>query len=778
MRRARTTKACGILLWAALSGAAAAAPVVTEIRVRALGPGPTDESFVRAHIGSETGRELDRQRLARDVRALLDTGAFADVTAEAETAGEGVCLVYTLRNKSVLAADPAVEGVSWFRARQVRKLIRLRAGDRVDEDDLAAVAARIREDYGRKHYPRAAVTWESVPVDPDEGTLRAAFAVDEQDADRVRRVRFEGCRAVPAEDLWKAVEPRRWWNPARWFKKRRYDVDELEEARAAVRDVYLDRGYLDAEVDVAVMEHDAGDRLTAVFRVREGALYRFGAVALAGVSSLPENQVRRRVAMRPGEPASAAAARRTVADVEEYYGAHGYVEALVAPALDPDPESRLVAARVDVTEGDLFCVRNIRVRGNHRTRDKVIRREILLYPGDVFDAGRARRSERIINNLGFFSRVRAYPADTPEPGKKDLIIDVEEKRTGQFMIGAGFSSEDKLIGFAELSQGNFDLTGWPYFMGAGQKIKLRAQVGERRKLYDFSFVEPWFLDRRLSLQFDAYRSETDYLEYDVQRTGGAIGLGRALPLASRLDVSYRLEHVRLTGRSDTNAYVYAEPPRDPYVFEAEEDRIASSVDLSLTHDRRDNPFVPTRGAKAKLFGSVSGGPLGFDTDIYVLGATLNQYVPLWWGHVISLRARYEIVDAYGDTPEVPLADRLFLGGGRTLRGFAWRDVGPKVVPADGGGPHRSVGGGSLAFASVEYAVPIVEHVRLAAFYDTGNVWREPYALDPDDLAASAGVGVRLDLPGFPIRVDRAWVVEKDDALTGADPWVIWIGYDY
>ena len=218
-----------------------------------------------------------------------------------------------------------------------------------------------------------------------------------------------------------------------------------------------------------------------------------------------------------------------------------------------------------------------------------------------------------------------------------------------------------------------------------------------------------------------------------------------------------------------------------HFFVDEADTVESSLRLTLTHDTRDNPFVPTRGDKVSVFGNLSGGPLGFDTDTYGLGLNGKRYVSLWWGHVLSLRYRYEVVDEYGSTDLMPIGSRLFLGGGRTLRGFDYRDVGPKVQRADlleGSDSYRPVGGRSLALAGAEYAVPIVTNFRLATFYDTGNVWWDAYELELDDFASSWGVGLRLDIPGFPIRVDRAWVIEKDDDLTDEDAWTIWIGYDY
>jgi outer membrane protein insertion porin family len=773
--------AAGILAAGAAAWAAepAGAPVVREVVVRFSGPGRTDEGYVLSHVGSRAGAELDRQRLARDVKALLATGRFTDADAAVEPVGKEVRLLFTLRQKPRLGRDPEVTGVKWFQRRHARKILELKEGDYADEDDLATRAKRLEADYREKFRPSVRVTWKTEVVDADEGLTRVTFAVEEGARERVRKVHFSGNPSIPSKTLWKAVEPRKIWNPMRWFKKRRFDADELEDARVAVLDVYLDAGYLDAEVDLPEPQRDAEGRLAVTFAVREGRRYTFGDVGIGGIAKFPEADVSKLIRAKKGETASAAAIRKTVEDIEDFYGSRGYIDATAKPALDADPDRGVLGVRFEVTEGVLVHVRNVRVQGNTRTRDKVIRREILVYPGDVYDSRKAKRSERILNNLGFFSHARTYPLDTEDPGQRDLVIDVEEKRTGQFMVGAGYSSVDEIIGFAELSQGNFDLAAWPYFMGAGQKLNVRAEYGQRRKSYELSFVEPWFLDRRLSLGFDLYRTEVDYPDYDVQRTGGAVSLGKALPWATRANLRYRLERVRTTGQSDTNRYVYYDPPYDAYDLLQNEDRMESTLSLTLTHDTRNNPLVATRGLRASVFGELSGGPLGFDTDIYQVGAQASQYIPLWWKHVLSLRARYEVVEPYGDTEEVPLADRLFLGGGHTLRGFQWRDVGPKAVPAGGPeGAYKSVGGRTLAMASAEYTVPIVEILRLACFYDIGNVWRDAYATDFTPLASSAGVGIRVDIPGFPIRVDRAWVIEKDRPITKEDPWVVWIGYDF
>jgi len=756
-----------------------AAPVVRDIEIRNLGSGSVDSGYVLAHTRTRAGDELDRRRVAGDVKKLLSSGRFSHVDAEIAEIEDGVRLVYAIRNKHRLAEPVVIHGIGWYRARRLRDLIELQPGDLVDDQVMAARSIRIEESYRERSFNDVSVSWEIEEAGLEAGLAKVTLTVNEGERSRVRDVRFSGNELVTGKALWKAVEPRPWWNLARWFKRMQYGPDELEAARLRVLDLYLNKGFLDVKVRQPRLARDDEGCLVLTVAVEEGVSYRFGKIVIEGVSIFPEAEIERLVAAKEGETASAGSLRRTVGAVEDYYGSRGYVNAVANPMLDADEKSGVVSVRLGIVEGELVKIRNVRVEGNTRTRDKVIRRELLVYPGDVFDEVKVRRSERIVSNLGYFSAVRSYPVRTAAADEQDLIFEVEEKRTGQFMVGMGYSSVDRVIGFAELSQGNFDIRGWPYFTGGGQKLKLRGQFGDTRKSYDLSFVEPWFLDRKLSLGVDLYRSEVSYTDYDIQRTGAAASLGRALPWANRLDLRYRLERVVLSDVADTNRYFYVDAADEEYFFEREEDRTESSLRLTLTHDTRNNPFIPTRGTRVTLFGSVSGGYLGFDTDVYGLGARVVQYVPLWFGHVLSARARYEIVEAYGDAETVPIGNRLFAGGGRTIRGFDYRDVGPKVIPVGSSTVrYRPVGGQSLAIATAEYTVPLVEGLRLAAFYDIGNVWREPYEFDPDRLASSAGIGARIDLPGFPVRIDYAWVIDKDHPITDEDPWVIWIGYDY
>ncbi len=759
---------------------------ISDIEVRQTGIGKSDPDFVLAHTRVKPGQEFNSSAVSRDVKLLLDTKQFSKVDAFVEETGDGITLIYSVQPKMRLAKEPTIRGNREFRTSRIRKWIGLEQGMLVDDQIVGVAVRKVLDEYRDEAYGNATCSWEFSAVDEDTGIVELVITIDEGDIAYIKGVRLQGNEHVSASDLRKAVLRPSVFNPIRWIWRKHYKHYELNDIKTNVEKVYMDRGFLDVQVSVSVDDSHAVKHIADV-EINEGIQYHLDGIGLDGISIFPETELIRLVFLQSGQIASMSAVNKAADRIQAYYGDRGYLNAGARPVLTPDAEQGTVDLAIVVYEGEQVSVRNILIRGNTRTRDKVIRRELLVYPGEVYNQTRVKRSERRIQNLGFFETARVIPRETSDPAMRDLVFDVSEKRTGQFMLGAGFSSVDKLIGFVELSQANFDIANWPTFTGGGQKLRIRAQFGSRRKDYELSITEPWFMNRRLSLGFNIYRRDRDYTDYDVERTGASITLGKALPGPNRIRLQYSIEESVITDVTDTNVYYvldsydFEKNTGVPYQFESEQDRIKSTLTATLIHDTRNNPFVPTRGNKASLFYSVSGGPMGFDTDIYDLGLKTTSYFPLWFGHVFNVRTQLEFVEAFGDTDVVPLSDKLFLGGGRSLRGFNYRDVGPKVIRpiSDGTGYYdRSFGGQSLLMANIEYTVPIVQGIRLGTFYDIGNVWADSYKVNLGDLASSVGLGLRFDMPGFPIRIDRAWAIDKDDDFTQEDNWVIWIGYDY
>ncbi len=249
--------------------------------------------------------------------------------------------------------------------------------------------------------------------------------------------------------------------------------------------------------------------------IAEGPQYHVRKLTITGYQNTTEQRIRVLLKMKEGSVYSPKQLRDDAKAVADAYGSGGYVDLVVQPEGAPAGPA-LIDVHYNIEEGVRSFVNRVNIEGNTRTKDKVIRREVLVAPGDVFNTVRVDITKKRLENLGYFAKVETYPEETDIPGRKDLTILVQEKRTGSLSFGGGYSTIDALVGFAELSQGNFDLFNWPSFTGGGQKFRLRIQYGTQRKDFILSLTEPYFLDRRLSLNGQVFYTEANYLSSEYR----------------------------------------------------------------------------------------------------------------------------------------------------------------------------------------------------------------------------------------------------------------------
>lgn len=764
------TRLAAFLAVLLLAGASLAedAPIIREVRVEVKNVPLPSTDFVYSYLAVKPGEPLDRRRISRDVKTLQESGRFAFVDTRLDRRDDGLILTYLVEIKPRLARPVVVLGHDAISATRIREWIGLEVGDPVDHADLAVRGRKVIEEYRKRYYPDCDLQWD-LAVDKGTAGATVTLTVSEGRRAKLRRFSFVGNTVLSRSELTEPLEDQLYVWYLFWITDQgRYDPDQLEANRAVLRRLYQDRGYLDVEISPPEIILYRRSNLCAQYRITEGALYRIGTLTLSPTTVFAHSNLMPLVRLRPGDIASRAKIEENANAIRDYYQSRGYIRASVRPVIHSREAEHVADVSFDIREGRQVHLRYVEIKGNTRTQDAVIRRELLVYPGKVFDQPSVRRSERILQNLGFFSNVSSYTLETSDPTRDDLVFEVEETRTGQFMIGAGYSTVDAIMGFAEISQGNFDLLSWPYFVGAGQKARARIQIGSARTDYELGFIEPWFLGRKLSLGVDLYHHTLGYLsdEYTQRQIGGALTLGKAIPtFFQRMELRYSLDQFDIYDVS-TNAsdQIRAEEGR----------RMQSKLGLTFIHDTRDSPFLPTRGRRMTVGAYAAGGPLGFDTDFYGFEARLSQYWPLWWRHVFSVRAWAAVVEEYGDDDDVHLPDRLYLGGPNTLRGFKFRRVGPSDPRTS-----EPLGGKSAAMASVEYTVPVIKFVRAAVFYDIGNVWLDAYDFELSDYCSDAGMGLRLDIPGFPIRLDYAWPLEVTENVYRTAPrFNFSIGYAY
>jgi outer membrane protein insertion porin family len=782
-----------LLVLLAAGAVQAADDTIREIQVKALDGFSADDGDVRAVIRAKPGDTVAQANLSKDVDALLRTEHFSRAEVGVEPLADGKRVIYTVVRRPRVAGDVAITGADYFSRSKIEDWLELTEGTFVDEQVLAARCRKVRDEYLKRYFPRAEISGSLLPVQgpgQQKGLVKVQIRIVEGVRLKPDEYVFEGNRNLSAKQLRATFGEYPWWNPRGWFTTSPYSEDQLVKARQQASEAYLNAGYLDAQIGEArfVPLPDNPKRAKVLFPVDEGVRYTVGAISITGVKLFPEAAVRGAITtLRPGDVAARKEIDAAAKAVRDYYTSRGYIDTAVGTSIKAnDPKDPAKAAIVfDVQEGLLVRVRKIEVRGNTRTKDKVVRREIQLNPGDIMDGVKIEQNENRIKNLGIFNKDRVrHTIPNPPPGPneaRDLIFEVEETRTGSFMIGGGFSSVDGLVGYIQLQQGNFDILNWPNFTGGGQKGRASLEIGSNHQSYELGWVEPWFRDKPVALSVDLYYRTRDYDEYTQQNLGAAVGIKYPIKVAGKpfgaFGIRYTLEQVDLSSQL-TNQFYYADEPTRGYRFTDEPDSaLNSALELSWEYDTRNQVFVPTRGTEASVFSGVAGSVLGGDNDVIHSGASYRHWFNPWWKHVLSLRGRVETVSAYGAEP-VPIYDRLFLGGGRTIRGIRFRDAGPKVVDEFGKDPHP-VGGATLGLISAEYSIPIFEAVRIAAFTDAGSLSGDDYDVSNllTDYCWTYGLGLRIDIPGFPIRIDYAVPLRKDSNLTRTENFVFWIGFE-
>jgi outer membrane protein insertion porin family len=757
-----------LLLLLALAGVASAQepaqglPMVRSIDVRYSGPATVSKERILAQIRTTVGQPYSSSVVEQDIRNLYNTGVILNVRIFAEPDQEGVKVVVAVQTRSVIR-EIEIEGAERLSAKKIRKRIKIKINSMAMEDELEKARQDIIEMYQTSGFVDIDVKFRTDLIDEQKGTARIVFVINEGAKGAVRSVRFEGNTAFSDRVLRRQMKTRGKTILAMVDKSGRLDESQLQQDLESIREWYQNHGYVDVEVREVRKEREKGPMVITVV-VAEGTKYHVGRIKITGQKSATEEKIHAVLTLKEGGVYSPKDLREDAKKIADAYGSGGYVDLEVVPVGTPVGPGR-IDIHYKIEEGNRAFVERINIVGNLRTKDKVIRREVLITPGDVFNSVRVDASKKRLENLGYFSKVETYPEDTGVTGRRDLTIQVEEKRTGSLSFGGGFSTIDNLVAFIELTQGNFDIANWPGFTGAGQKFRLRIQGGTQRQDFLIAITEPWFLDRRLSLGGSAFYSEADYLSsvYNQRNYGFSLEMRKPLNAFMYATLGYRLEELEifdiLTGVSNDIR------------LEAGS-RLRSEVTTGLVFDRRDNPMLTRRGQRISLTPYIAGGFLGGDTQIWGYDLEVSQYVHMWWDTVLLFNHEVASVETWGSGDRVPIFDRLFLGGSNNLRGFSFRDVGPRDQNGE------PVGGQSLSRTTVEFTFPILpEKARGALFADAGYVNTDPHDFGTTHMASDIGIGLRLNLPIGPLRVDYGIPIQKD-GLKGGGKFNFNVGYQF
>ncbi len=737
-----------IVMMAAVNGVwadeTAGAPVVTAVHI--VGNRTISSAAIVAKLRTRESQPFSRDIANEDIKRIYAMGYFADVVIDIEETAASVEVTFRVQEKAALKAI-LFEGQKHFRPERLQKLVKSQVGEFLNQRQIRDDVQAIEAFYRSKGYASCHVKHD-VQIDSESNEAKVFLLIDEGPRSKIRKIRIEGNQSFKRKRLLKLMRTR----TSGWFRSGILNEETLEEDAERIKAFYQREGFADVQVEPVTGADPSGRWIEVTMRIAEGTRYKVGIVTLAGTTVFTPEAVRQRMEMLEGAYFSQEALRQDIANVQEFYFEKGYIAARATPQTAVIQEQGLINVTYTLQENELAYVNKVRITGNLKTKDVVIRREMRLHPGERFDGIQLKKSKERLYNLGYFEEVTFDTVPTGEPNQRDLVVDVKEAKTGEFSFGGGFSSVDRVVGFVEVAQRNFDLLNWPTFTGGGQDLRLRGQFGSVRRDYELSFTEPWIFGRPYIFGLDVYnrthlRSGSSGFAYDEERQGGDLRIGKEFTDQFRGDIVYRLESVDI---SDVPSNASAD-------FRAESGENAiSSLLFGLTYDTRDNRFNPTRGLV--LGGTVenAGGFLGQDKDFYKVTTSNAWYQTQWEKLLLELRLRAGWADAFDNTPRVPIYERFFLGGTNSVRGYEERDIGPRDRSGD------TIGGNAMAVANVEYTFPVIENLKGALFYDVGNVWAGTSDFASGTWRSGAGAGVRVKTPIGPVRLDFGYPINPDD----------------
>lgn len=758
------------------SPAAVGRKIVREVQVVFKGAATMDPARVKAQMSTREGEPYTDEAVERDLRSLYATGAVENVDINAVNVAGGVRVVVSISGRGGIG-EIGFLGNAAFDNEKLRKDIEVKVGDPVDDAKLSAAQQKILELYQKKGFSDVLVTYEVSPSSK-EGFSSVLFKIEEGGRGIIGDIRFEGNTALSERKLRAQLtsKEKTFWRL--WGKAGKLDNQAVLEDVRKIEQAYQDEGYVYVKVGYR-RETVGDDRVALVFEINEGGKYDVAAVAIEGITIFSQEDLTPAIRTEAGFPYSGSDVRGDEKMIQDYYGSRGYADARVETRLS-DAGAGKLNVTYSVYEGNKSYIRKVNISGNMKTKDEVIRRELPFAPGDELNTVQMETAQTRLENLNYFETkgeanpLTVRPVSTEVDGFKDIEVNVTEKPTGSVNFGAGFSSIDSIVGFIDVTQTNFDISDWGDFRGAGQRFNMNIRYGPRRQDFNLSFTEPWFLGQKLAFTVELFYRNMFYLSqarrYDQTNAGISLGLRKPVGENAYFETTYTLQNVNLDVNEDENP--------TQLIRNEDGEFIQSKIDFGFVHDTRDSVFITRKGHKFEAGLMASG--LGGDVEVYGANIGGQQYFSLPGDTILSIEGMARWVDGWGNSGsangDVPIFERLFLGGANNLRGYDYREAGPKDASGE------PIGGNVSVYASIEYSFPIIEKVRGAVFYDIGYVSTDVTAnngttagvrnggpiVGDGEVYSNVGIGLRMFLPVGPIRLDLGLPLVKDD-FTGDSP---------
>ena len=739
IHRARFTRY--LLLSTILSVAPIAHAQMVVNAIKVTGNQRLEPDTIKTYLGIKSGDTPTQYDLDTGLKKLYATGFFSDVSIAQDA---GVVTVNVVENASI--NEVIFEGSNKIEKDALEKEITLKSRALYTRTKVQKDLKRLLDVYRRNGYYSSEITPQVIQL--PQNRVNLVYNITEGPKAFIEKIAFIGNESYPAKSLETIINSSR----ERWYQflsdSDKYDPDRLQYDQELLRKFYFENGYADFKVKSAIAElSPQRDAFYITFTIEEGEQYRLGNIDVN--TKLPKARVPElapSITTQQGDIYNATEVEESINRMTDVLGDNGFAFVEIKPEITRrEGKEKIIDLAYTISEGPKVYVDRINIFGNVRTIDEVIRREFKLAEGDAFSTSKLKRTEQRLNNLGYFEKVNIERKPGSAADKTELDVQVQEKSTGEITFGAGFSTADGPIADFGVRERNF--------LGQGQDLRFRAQVGGRRQQYDVGFTEPYFLGRELEAGVDLFKSQQNIqnnASFDRETVGGRLRLGYSLNEHLKHQIRYTLEQTKISN-VDSDASTFIRDQEGTFVV--------SSVGQSFTYDLRDNKFNPTAGYLLRLNQDIAG--FGGDDRFLRQEVQSEYYIPVakQWTFATYGAAG----NIFGLNQDVRINQRFF-SGGQEVRGFANAGFGPRDVTTD-----DALGGNSYYAVTAELRFPLGLPDDLgvtgAIFTDAGSAWDLDSSgagiRDDSSLRASFGAGVAWSSPFGPIRIDFAKAFLKE-----------------
>ena len=695
-------------------------------KITILGNVKIEEGVIRGAIKSREGGPFSTDQVREDLRSIFSLGYFTGVQVDIKSTLKGKEVIYVVVEKPSIK-EVVITGNQKLKLSDIKEKVTVTPRSILNLEKVKENSEQIRKLYFSKGYYGVKVEDRVDYLETNEAVV--TYKITEGPKGHIQKIIFKGNENLKASDLKKIMTTKQWNLLSILTKAGVLDEDILKNDIQLLTAYYFDHGYLNAKISDPKIDFSNPKKIRIEIDITEGPEHRFGNIDFRGDFLTTKEALFKVIKIKRQHRFSNTAIRKDVSALTEKFANEGYAYVEVTPETSVDSKNLLVNVVFDIEKKKRVSFEKIQIAGNTKTRDKVVRRELQVAEGELYNVTGLNRSRDRLKRTGYFKEVDFTTSRGSTDDKTNLDVKVEEAPTGSLSFGMGYSTLEKVVGSAAISDRNL--------FGLGYHAVLRFAMGSLTRDLRFSFTDPYFLDFPFAAGFDVYNEERDWDTYAYKITGGDVRIGKELTEKIRADMMYKLETIDVF-----------DVARDASTFIKDQKGKAttSALSLTLSMDTRDDYFAPTRGSRHSVFIQDAGGILGADNYFIKAAAETSWFFPLPLKTVLNLRGKVGLLEPYGGR-KAPIYEKFFVGGIQSVRGFEYGKAGP--VDRN----FEPLGAQKMVTFNSELIFPISREIGLrgAVFWDVGKGFDKFSDLTP--LKTGVGVGLRWFSPFGPLNID-------------------------